>query len=224
MKPLTGDTLTTGQVGKILGMSAVSIQTLFDSGKVPGVYRTPTKSERRITRQDLERYLRENNLPLGALQPGLPVMLAVGVGKEFTDQMLDRTRGRYLFVSSPIVLEAGILIERRRPLTVILDASVGRNEALWLAGEIRRDVGHYGCVVTVILAAEDEQDPHCFTRAGFDCSIQKPIRHQQAIDKILDLTAKREKFLREYKGHKQVPDRHDLLKQEKQNGDQQVTD
>ena len=57
---------TTGQVAKICQVAPRTVSKWFDSGRLKG-YRIPGSQDRRIPRDQLIRFLKENHMPLGAL-------------------------------------------------------------------------------------------------------------------------------------------------------------
>jgi excisionase family DNA binding protein len=57
---------TTGQVAKICRVAPRTVSQWFDSGKLQG-YRIPGHPDRRIPREALIRFLKENHMPLGVL-------------------------------------------------------------------------------------------------------------------------------------------------------------
>jgi excisionase family DNA binding protein len=58
---------TTGQVAKICRVNSATVAKWFDSGKLEG-YRIPGHPDRRIPREALIRFLKENHMPLGVLE------------------------------------------------------------------------------------------------------------------------------------------------------------
>jgi excisionase family DNA binding protein len=58
---------TTGQVAQICRVSPPTVAKWFDSGRLQG-YRIPGSRDRRILRESLIRFLKENHMPLGVLE------------------------------------------------------------------------------------------------------------------------------------------------------------
>jgi excisionase family DNA binding protein len=78
---------TTGQVAKICQVAPRTVSKWFDSGKLRG-YRIPGSQDRRIPRDQLIRFLKENNMPLGALEEeGWHKILVVGAEPLFLDRL-----------------------------------------------------------------------------------------------------------------------------------------
>ena len=69
---------TTGQVAKICKVAPRTVSKWFDSGRLRG-YRIPGSQDRRIPREHLIKFLKENSMPLGALEEeGVEVDRVVG--------------------------------------------------------------------------------------------------------------------------------------------------
>ncbi len=58
---------TTGQVAKICKCASKTVSNWFDSGRLRG-YRIPGSQDRRVPRENLIRFLKENGMPLGELE------------------------------------------------------------------------------------------------------------------------------------------------------------
>lgn len=59
---------TTGQVARICGVCPATAKKWFDSGQLKG-YRIPGSGDRRVPREALVRFMRDNNMPLNGLEP-----------------------------------------------------------------------------------------------------------------------------------------------------------
>jgi excisionase family DNA binding protein len=60
---------TTGQVAKICRVSPRTVSKWFDSGRLQG-YRIPGSQDRRIPRESVIQFLKENHMPLHGLEEG----------------------------------------------------------------------------------------------------------------------------------------------------------
>src|SRR5947208_2002972 len=80
---------TTGQVAKICQVAPRTVSKWFDSGKLKG-YRIPGSQDRRIPRDHLIRFLKDNGMPLGSLeQESLHKILIVGAEPLFIERLQD---------------------------------------------------------------------------------------------------------------------------------------
>ncbi|HXG11088.1 MAG TPA: response regulator [Gemmataceae bacterium] len=167
---------TTGQVAKICQVAPRTVSKWFDSGRLRG-YRIPGSQDRRIPREALIRFLKENNMPLGALEEeGWHKILIIGAEKLFTDrlrELLPETDD-YKHEVAHSGFEAGTLAQSFHPDTIIIDLAMGRSEALQIAQNLRRNP-HYEQTLIIALASEDEPDPDALKNYGFNDAFKKPF-------------------------------------------------
>src|SRR4051812_3407789 len=87
MSQKTRAVLTTGQVAKICQVSPRTVVKWFDSGRLKG-YRIPGSQDRRVPREHLVRFLKENGMPLGSLdQESWHKVLIVGAEPLFIGRL-----------------------------------------------------------------------------------------------------------------------------------------
>lgn len=167
---------TTGQVAKICQVAPRTVSKWFDSGKLRG-YRIPGSQDRRIPREHLIRFLKENGMPLGALEEeGWHKILIIGAEKLFIDrikEMLpDDEDFKYEVANSGF--EAGIQAHSFHPDSIVIDLAMGRSEALQISQNLRRDT-QYEQTLIIGLASEDEADPEGLKKYGFNDIFKKPF-------------------------------------------------
>ena len=63
------DLFTTGEAAEVCKVSQQTIIRCFDSGRLQG-FRIPGSKFRRIPRQNLVKFMKENNIPLDNLESG----------------------------------------------------------------------------------------------------------------------------------------------------------
>ncbi len=167
---------TTGQVAKICQVAPRTVSKWFDSGKLRG-YRIPGSQDRRIPRDQLIRFLKENGMPLGALEEeGWHKILIIGAEKLFIDrvQELLPEDEDYKYEVASSGFEAGIQAESFHPDTIIVDLAMGRSEALQIAQNLRRN-SHYETTLIIALASEDEAAPETLVNYGYSEWFKKPF-------------------------------------------------
>jgi two-component system response regulator RpaA len=167
---------TTGQVAKICQVAPRTVSKWFDSGRLRG-YRIPGSQDRRIPREALIRFLKENQMPLGILEEeGYHKILIVGADKFFIDRVQellpDDEDFKYEVANSGY--EAGMQVQSFHPDTIIIDLAMGRAEALQIAQNLRRNP-HYEQTLIIALASEDEADPEALKNFGFSEAFKKPF-------------------------------------------------
>jgi excisionase family DNA binding protein len=167
---------TTGQVAKICQVAPRTVSKWFDSGRLRG-YRIPGSQDRRIPREALIRFLKENGMPLGALEEeGWHKILIIGAEKLFIDRLRELLPEdedfKYEVANSGF--EAGTLAQSFHPDTIIIDLAMGRSEALQITQNLRRNP-HYEQTLIIALASEDEADPEALKNYGFNEAFKKPF-------------------------------------------------
>jgi two-component system, OmpR family, response regulator RpaA len=167
---------TTGQVAKICQVAPRTVSKWFDSGKLRG-YRIPGSQDRRIPRDQLIRFLKENGMPLGALEEeGWHKILIIGAEKLFigrVQELLPEDED-YKYEVANSGFEAGIQAESFHPDSIIIDLAMGRSEALQIAQNLRRNP-QYEQTLIVALASEDEASPEALLGYGFNEFFKKPF-------------------------------------------------
>src|SRR5271166_5975295 len=79
---------TTGEAAKICKVSQQTIIRCFDSGQLKG-FRVPGSRFRRIPRDSLFRFMKDNNIPTDALESGRRRILIVDDDAELVELIID---------------------------------------------------------------------------------------------------------------------------------------
>jgi two-component system, OmpR family, response regulator RpaA len=167
---------TTGQVAKICQVAPRTVSKWFDSGKLRG-YRIPGSQDRRIPREQLIRFLKENGMPLGGLEAeGWHKILIVGAEPLFIDRLkeLCQEDDDFKYEIAHSGFEAGTLASSFHPDTIVIDHAMGRSEALQIATTLRRNEAYKETVIFA-LASEDEPNPEGLNEYGFSEAFKKPF-------------------------------------------------
>ena len=165
---------TTGQVAKICKVAPRTVSKWFDSGRLRG-YRIPGSQDRRIPREHLIRFLKEHGMPLGELEDEavgkiLIVGAETGIRNGLKDQMGSDTF-KLDFANSGF--EAGIQAESLHPDCVVIDFMMGRNEAVMIAQNLRKNAEYLETVLVGLLSDEDNSSG--FDRSVFNETFRKPF-------------------------------------------------
>lgn len=113
---------TTGEAARLCKVSQQTIIRCFDSGRLNG-FRVPGSRFRRIPREELLRFMRENDIPTGALEAGNKRVLIVDDDPEIVSLMTDwlETDGRFEVRTAANGYDAGLETERFKPQLIVLD-------------------------------------------------------------------------------------------------------
>ena len=167
---------TTGQVAKICQVAPRTVSKWFDSGKLRG-YRIPGSQDRRIPREQLIRFLKENQMPLGGLEAeSWHKILIVGAESLFIDRLREMLPedDDYKYEVANSGFEAGTKARDFQPNSIIIDHAMGRSESLQIAQTLRRN-DLYKESLLVALASEDEASPEGLREYGYNEAFKKPF-------------------------------------------------
>jgi DNA-binding response OmpR family regulator len=165
----------------------------FDSGRLRG-YRIPGSQDRRIPREHLIRFLKEHGMPLGELEDeAMGKLLLVGVdgtvrgGLEIVLPMED-----FKTEYAASGFEAGIQAESLHPDAVVIDFAMGRNEALMIAQNLRRNADYADTVLIALLSDDDTASG--FDRTIFNETFRKPFDAALLAERIRTLVSRKKQL------------------------------
>ena len=118
----TKTVFTTGEAAKICKVSQQTIIRCFDNGSLKG-FRVPGSRFRRIPRNELYSFMRDNGIPTDALESGKRKVLIVDDDQELVELMSDAFArdGRFDVKTANNGFDAGMLVKEFRPDLVVLD-------------------------------------------------------------------------------------------------------
>src|SRR5688500_1927379 len=113
---------TTGEAAKICKVSQQTIIRCFDSGQLKG-FRVPGSSFRRIPRNELYQFMRDNGIPTDALESGKRKVLVVDDDPELVELITDvlDQDGRFEVRSVNNGFDAGMMVKEYHPDLIVLD-------------------------------------------------------------------------------------------------------
>src|SRR5438874_12018199 len=122
-----GDTVmktvfTTGEAAEICKVSQQTIIRCFDSGRLRG-FRVPGSRFRRIPRDALVAFMKDNGIPPDSLYSGKSKILVVDDDPEIVELFVDvlQRDGRFEIKTASTGYDAGILTQEFAPDLIILD-------------------------------------------------------------------------------------------------------
>ena len=122
MVPIMKTVFTTGEAAKICKVSQQTIIRCFDSGQLKG-FRVPGSRFRRIPRELLYTFMRDNGIPTDALDSGKRKILVVDDDQDLVELICDALErdGRFDVRSVHNGFGAGTLLKAFRPDVIVLD-------------------------------------------------------------------------------------------------------
>ncbi len=129
---------TTGEAAKICKVSQQTIIRCFDNGQLKG-FRVPGSRFRRIPREALYKFMKDNGIPTDALESGKRKVLLVDDDAELVELMTKvlEDDGRFEVRVANNGFDAGMLVKEFRPDLVVLDVLLPDLDGLDLARRLR---------------------------------------------------------------------------------------
>jgi excisionase family DNA binding protein len=176
--------LTTGEVASICKVAARTVSKWIDTGRLEG-YRIPGSRDRRVTREALERFIRENRLPTAGMASSAAERVLVVDADASTATMLAETlsqeTGREARVAST-AFEAGVACSRSDPDWMFVDTSVGMSEIVGLVSVLRAEGSR--CRVVVMGHSFLAHDESALRAAGVSQLLRKPFTLRSAVEML----------------------------------------
>jgi excisionase family DNA binding protein len=181
----TKTVFTTGEAARICKVSQQTIIRCFDNGSLKG-FRVPGSRFRRIPRDQLFQFMKENGIPTDALESGKRKILIVDDDVELVELLVDvfDRDGRFELRTANNGFDAGMFVKEFRPDLVVLDVMLPDINGKEVCQRVRSD-STLDSVKIICISGMVEQDKVADLRAaGADEFIQKPF----SVDKLLERT------------------------------------
>ncbi|MEX1224736.1 MAG: response regulator [Pirellulales bacterium] len=179
---------TTGEAAKICKVSQQTIIRCFDSGQLKG-FRVPGSRFRRIPRQELFVFMRDNGIPTDALESGKRKILVVDDDVELVElitDVLDRD-GRFEVRSVNNGFDAGIMTKEYSPDLIVLDVMLPDINGKDVCQRIRSDKTLDSVKIVCISGMVEEDKVDELKEAGANDFMRKPFEVDRLIDRICAL-------------------------------------
>lgn len=184
----TKTVFTTGEAAKICKVSQQTIIRCFDNGTLKG-FRVPGSRFRRIPRDHLFAFMKDNGIPTDALENGKKKLLIVDDEQDLVDLMADAFArdGRFEIRTANNGFDAGMQVKEFRPDMVVLDVMLPDINGKEVCQRVRSD-STLDSVKIICISGMIEQDKVGDLRdAGADDFVQKPFTVDKLIERVCDL-------------------------------------
>lgn len=179
---------TTGEAADICSLSQQTIIRCFDSGKLKG-FRIPGSKFRRIPRESLATFMRENGIPLAALDSGKRKVLVVDDDKEMVELLVDvfSRDPRFDVRTASSGYAAGMLTQQYRPDIILLDYMLPDINGNIVCQTIKSDPEFESTQVIIVsgVIAQDEIDN--LLKAGASAFVRKPFQVSDLVAKVVSV-------------------------------------
>ncbi len=188
MSTQTKTVYTTGEAAKICKVSQQTIIRCFDSGQLKG-FRVPGSRFRRIPRDVLYKFMKENGIPTDALESGKRKALVVDDDVSLSDLIKDvlEADGRFETRVANNGFDAGMMTREYRPDIIILDVMLPDINGKDVCQRIRNDSAMDDVKIICISGMVEQDKIADLKAAGADDFMQKPFEVEGLVDRVCEL-------------------------------------
>jgi excisionase family DNA binding protein len=176
---------TTGEAAKICKVSQQTIIRCFDNGQLKG-FRVPGSRFRRIPRDALYKFMKDNGIPTDALESGKRKILLVDDDPEIIEVMskvLDDD-GRFEVRVASNGFDAGMMVKEYRPDLIVLDVMLPDINGREVCQRVREDKTLEGVKIICISGMIEEDKVQELKQYGADDFLPKPFDVDELIERI----------------------------------------
>ncbi len=176
---------TTGEAAKICKVSQQTIIRCFDSGQLKG-FRVPGSRFRRIPRDILYKFMKENGIPTDALESGKRKALLVDDDEELVELISDvlEADGRFEVRVANNGYDAGMMVKEYHPDIIVLDVMLPDINGKEVCQRVRSDTA-LDDVKIVCISGMVEQDRIADLKdARSNDFLQKPFEIETLVDRM----------------------------------------
>ena len=176
---------TTGEAAKICKVSQQTIIRCFDNGQLKG-FRVPGSKFRRIPREALYKFMRDNSIPTDALESGKRKVLLVDDEVEIIEMLAKALEddGRFEYRVAANGFDAGMLVKEYRPDLIILDVMLPDINGKEVCVRVRQDTSLEEVRIICISGMVEEEKIAELKLAGADEFVRKPFDVDELINKM----------------------------------------
>lgn len=176
---------TTGEAAKICKVSQQTIIRCFDSGQLKG-FRVPGSRFRRIPREALYRFMKDNNIPTDALESGRRRILIVDDDQAVVDLISDVLAADSRFETRVVNngFGAGMLAKEYHPDLIVLDVMLPDINGQAVCELIRQDPTMAEIKIICISGMIEEDKIADLRASGADDFLHKPLDIDELIRRI----------------------------------------
>jgi Response regulators consisting of a CheY-like receiver domain and a winged-helix DNA-binding domain len=179
---------TTGEAAKICKVSQQTIIRCFDSGQLKG-FRVPGSRFRRIPRDVLYKFMKDNQIPTDALESGKRKALIVDDDVELVELMKDvlERDGRFEVRSANNGFDAGMMVREYQPDVLVLDFMLPDINGKEVCTRVRSDSSLDDVKILCISGMVEQEQIEELKKSGANDFLQKPFDLETLVDRICKL-------------------------------------
>ncbi|MHC4559140.1 MAG: response regulator [Planctomycetota bacterium] len=179
------DLFTTGEAADICRVSQQTIIRCFDAGRLEG-FRVPGSRFRRIPRTSLVKFMKDNKIPLDAIESGKRKILIVDDDTEIVELIVDvlGRDGRFETKTASSGYEAGMATEKFRPELILLDYMLPDVNGNIVCQAIRRNPEFENIKIIIVSGVVKQDEIAQLLKSGAEDFIRKPFDVAELTGKI----------------------------------------
>ena len=179
---------TTGEAAKICKVSQQTIIRCFDNGQLKG-FRVPGSRFRRIPREALYKFMKDNGIPTDALESGKRKVLLVDDDPELVEMMSKALQedGRFEVKIAGNGFDAGMMVKEYRPDIIVLDVMLPDINGKEVCHRVRADPTLEDVRILCISGMIEEDKVQELRLSGADDFLHKPFDIENLIDRMCGL-------------------------------------
>ncbi len=176
---------TTGEAAGVCNVSQQTIIRCFDAGRLKG-FRIPGSKFRRIPRESLVAFMRENGIPSDNFENGKKKVLIVDDDAEIVELIADVLvrDGRFEVKTASSGYEAGIMTHQFNPDLIILDYMLPDINGNIVCKTIKSNPDFAATRIIIVSGVVNQSEIEDLLRAGAEDFMKKPFNIAELIDKI----------------------------------------
>lgn len=176
---------TTGEAAEICNVSQQTIIRCFDAGRLKG-FRIPGSKFRRIPRESLVAFMRENGIPTDNFESGKKKVLIVDDDAEIVELIADVLvrDGRFEVRTASSGYDAGIMTEKFGPDLIILDYMLPDINGNIVCKTIKSNPDFAGTRIIIVSGVVNQSEIDDLLKAGAEDFMRKPFNITELIDRI----------------------------------------
>jgi len=181
---------TTGEAAEVCKVSQQTIIRCFDSGRLKG-FRVPGSRFRRIPREALVAFMKDNGIPPDALDNGKRKILVVDDDPEIVELFVDvlERDGRFEVKTASTGYDAGLLTQEFLPDLIILDYMLPDINGNVVCKTLRQKPEFEAVKIIIVSGVVNQDEINDLLKSGADDFVKKPFNIDKLVERIGELLA-----------------------------------
>lgn len=179
---------STGEAAEICKVSQQTVIRCFDSGRLQG-FRVPGSRFRRIPRESLIKFMKDNDIPLDNLDSGRQKVLVVDDDPEIVELMVDvfERDGRFEVRTAGSGYDAGVMTQEFRPDMIILDYMLPDVNGNIVCKTIRQNPLFEHTKIIIVSGVVNQDEINEMLNLGANDFLKKPFSIDELVNRMVTM-------------------------------------